>query len=193
MLRPVLPAFLAAHPHAGVEVLIDYRLRDIVADRLDAGIRLGDKLQKDMIAVRVGPDLRIAVVASPAYLATHPAPPTPADLAAHRCINYRMMASGETYDWEFVDGDRAFVQKVDGPLTFNEPETMLEAAIDGLGVAYIVESQAAAPIAAGRLVRLLDAWTAPFTGYHLYYPSRRQVTPTLTALIAALRARETSR
>ena len=192
IIRPVLPRFLAQHPQAGVEVLIDYQLRDIIAERLDAGIRLGEKLEQDMIAVRVSPDLCMAVVASPSYLAGHPPPETPQDLAGHRCVNYRMMASGETYGWEFERDGRALDIKVTGPLTFNEPELMLEAALDGLGVAYILHQQAQAHIAAGRLVRLLEDWTPPFPGYFLYYPSRRQVPPTLAALIAALRHRHRS-
>jgi DNA-binding transcriptional LysR family regulator len=187
VVRPVLPGFLASHPQASVEVLIDYQLRDIVAERFDAGIRLGEKLEQDMIAVSVGPDLRMAVVASPAYLAEHPAPQAPQDLMQHRCVNYRMMASGQILDWEFEQEGRALDIKVSGPLTYNEPELMLEAALDGLGVAYVLEAQAAAHIAAGRLVRLLEDWTAPFPGYFLYYSSRRQAPPTLAALIAALR------
>jgi DNA-binding transcriptional LysR family regulator len=192
IIRPVLPGFLAQHPQARMEVLIDYQLRDIIAERLDAGIRLGEKLEQDMIAVRVGPDLRMAVVASPSYLAGHPTPETPQDLTGHRCVNYRMMASGQTYDWEFERDGRALDIKVTGPLTFNEPELMLEAALDGLGVAYVLHQQAKAHIAAGRLVRLLEDWTPPFPGYFLYYPSRRQVPPTLAALIAALRHRHRS-
>lgn len=188
IIRPVLPKLLADHPQAKVEVLIDYQLRDIIAERLDAGIRLGEKLQQDMIAVAVGPDLRMLTVASPAYLARHPPPLTPQDLSTHRCINYRMMASGQTYDWEFERDGRRLDIKVAGPLTFNEPELMREAALDGLGVAYIIEGQAEGDIAAGRLVPLLQGWTSPFPGYFLYYPSRRQVPPTLAALITALRA-----
>ncbi len=187
VLRPALPGFFADHPQASAEVLIDYQLRDIIAERFDAGIRLGEKLEQDMVAVRVGPDLRMAVVASPAYLAAHPAPRTPQDLTAHRCVNYRMMASGQTYDWEFERDGRTLAIKVTGPLTFNEPELMLEAACDGLGVAYVIEGQAEPAIASGHLVRLLADWTPPFAGYFLYYPSRRQVPPTLAALIAALR------
>ncbi len=189
VIRPVLPGFLAAHPRAGVEVLIDYRLRDIIAERLDAGIRLGEKLEQDMVAVGVGPALRMAVVASPSYLAAHPAPHTPQALMEHRCINYRAAASRQTLDWEFEREGRALGIKVAGPLTFNEPELMLDAALDGLGVAYVVEEQAGPHLAAGRLVRLLEGWTAPFPGYFLYYPSRRQVPATLAALIAVLRRR----
>jgi len=187
VIRPALRGFLALHPQVRVEVLIDYQLRDIVAERFDAGVRLGEKLEKDTIAVGVGPDLRMAVVASPSYLAEHPAPQTPQDLTAHRCVNYRMMASGQTYDWEFERDGRALEIKVTGPLTFNEPELMLEAALDGLGVAYILQEQVETHVVAGRLVRLLDDWTSPFPGYFIYYSSRRQVPPPLAALIAALR------
>lgn len=187
VIRPVLPTFLADHPLASVEVLIDYQFRDIVAERLDAGIRLGEKLEQDMIALPVGPDLRMAVVASPAYLDTYPAPLTPNDLTAHRCLNYRMMASGQTYDWEFEKADRALAIKVTGPLTFNEPALMLQAALDGLGIAYVLEEQAALDIDNDRLIRLFDDWTPSFPGYFLYYSSRRQMPPTLAAFIAALR------
>jgi DNA-binding transcriptional LysR family regulator len=187
VIRPVLPRFLADHPQAQVEVVIDYQLRDIIEEKLDAGIRIGEKLEKDMIAVRVGSDMRMAVVASPGYLANHPAPQTPQDLTAHRCINQRMLASGQTYDWEFEREGRELAIKVTGPLTYNEPGVMLEAALDGLGVAYLIEDHAAAPLADGRLVRLLDEWTPPFPGYFLYHSSRRQMPPALAALIVALR------
>jgi DNA-binding transcriptional LysR family regulator len=187
VIRPMLSAFLADHPQASVEVLIDYQFRDIVADRLDAGIRLGEKLEQDMIAVPVGPDLRMAVVASPAYLAAHPAPMAPHDLTAHPCVNYRMMASGQTYDWEFEHDGRALAIKVTGPLTFNEPALMINAALDGLGIAYVIESQARADIDSGRLIQLFREYTPPFPGYFLYYASRRQMRPTLAAFIAALR------
>jgi DNA-binding transcriptional LysR family regulator len=187
VIRPVLPRFLADHPQAQVEVVIDYQLRDIIEEQLDAGIRIGEKLEKDMIAIRVGADLRMAVVASPGYLAIHPAPQTPQDLTVHRCINQRMLASGQTYDWEFERDGRELAIKVTGPLTYNEPGVMLEAALDGLGVAFLLEDHAAAPLADGRLVRLLDAWTPPFPGYFLYHSSRRQMPPTLAALIVALR------
>jgi len=190
IIRPALPRFLGAHPKAAVEVLIDYQLRDIIADRLDAGIRLGEKLEQDMVALRVGPDLRMAVVASPSYLASHTAPRTPKDLMHHSCVSYRMMSSGHTLDWEFERRGRSLAIKATGPLIFNEPELMLEAALDGLGIAYILEEQAEPHIAAGRLVQLLQDWSAPFPGYFLYYPSRRQLPPTLAALIAILRERK---
>ncbi len=192
VIRPVLPGFCAEHPGAGVEVLIDHGLRDIVAGRLDAGIRVGEKVERDMVAVSVGPEMRMAVVASPAYLAAHPPPLVPQDLARHRCINQRM-ASGAIYAWEFEKDGRALEVKVDGPLTFNEPGLLLDAALDGLGIADVFEEQAAAAIAAGRLVRLLEDWTPAFPGYFLYYPSRRQVPPALGALVAALRRRRRAR
>lgn len=193
VIRPVLAGFLAAHPQASVEVLIDYQLRDIVADRLDAGIRIGEKLEQEMVAVAVGPELRMAVVASPTYLAQHPAPKTPQDLTHHRCVNYRMMASGQTYDWEFEQYGRTLDIKVTGPLTFNEPELMIAAAMDGLGIAYVMYDQVAKPIKRGQLIRLLDAWTPPYAGYFLYYSSRRQVPPTLAALIHVLRQQQAER
>jgi len=193
VIRPVLPGFLSDHPQARVEVLIDYQLRDIIAERLDAGIRLGEKLEQDMIAVGVGPQLRMAVVASPSYLDRHPAPRAPQDLTGHRCVNYRMMASGQTYDWEFERDGHALDIKVTGPLTFNEPELMLEAALDGLGVAYVLQEQAQAHITSGRLSQLLADWTPPSPGYFLYYPSRRQMPPVLAALIAALRRARSER
>lgn len=189
VLRPILPGFGESHPEATVEVLVEYGFRDIVADRFDAGIRLGEKVEKDMIAVAVGPALRMAVVASPDYLARHAAPETPVELTRHRCINYRMMASGSLYPWEFERDGRELDVKVDGPLTFNEPALMLEAAADGLGVAYVLEDQASPLIAEGRLVRLLAEWTPAFPGYFLFYPSRRQIPPVLAALIATLRHR----
>ncbi len=167
--------------------MIEYGFRDIVADRFDAGVRLGEKVEKDMIALAVGPELRMAVVAAPDYLARYPAPETPVELMRHRCINYRMMASGSLYAWEFERDGRALDVKVDGPLTFNEPALMLEAAVDGLGVAYVLEDQASRLIAEGRLVRLLGEWTPAFPGYFLYYPSRHQTPPVLAALIATLR------
>ena len=187
VIRPVLPAFLADHPKANVEVLVEYQLRDIIAERLDAGIRIGEKLEQDMIAVRVGPALRMAVVASPAYLAAHGVPETPQALIRHACINARSSPTSPTMDWEFEREGRALAIKVTGPLTFNEPQVMLEAAMDGLGIAYVIEGQALLHIAAGRLVRLLDDWSAPFPGYFFYYPSRRQMPAVLAALVAALR------
>ncbi|WP_428484599.1 LysR family transcriptional regulator [Rhodopila sp.] len=187
VIRPVLAAFCATYPAATVEVLIEYEFRDLIADRFDAGIRLGEKLQQDMIALSVGPELRMAVVAAPSYLAAHPAPGTPPDLTRHLCINYRMMAAGSLYAWEFNRNGRELEVKVAGPLTFNEPELMLSAAVEGLGVAYVLEHEAMPFIASGAVVRLLEDWTPTFPGFFLYYPSRRQVPPALAAFVSALR------
>lgn len=187
VIRPVLPAFTANHPDATVEVLIDYAYRDIVADQLDAGIRLGEKLERDMIALKVGPELRMAVVAKPDRLARSPPIDHPSDLTRHRCINYRMMGAGTLYAWEFERDGQTLDVRVPGPLTFNEPELMLQAALDGLGVAYLLDHEVAAHIEAGRLVRRLGDWTPPFAGFHLYYSSRRQMRPVLSAFVEAAR------
>ncbi|MBE7212844.1 MAG: LysR family transcriptional regulator [Gluconacetobacter diazotrophicus] len=187
VIRPVLPDFLAAHPDATVEVLIDYAYRDIVADRLDAGIRLGEKLERDMIALKLGPELRMAVVAAPGILADCEPISHPLDLARHRCINYRMTGSGTIYAWEFERDGEVLKVPVDGTLVFNEPALMLEAALDGLGIGYLLDHEVAPFVAAGRLVRLLDDWLPCFPGFHLYYPSRRQMRPVLAALVEALR------
>jgi DNA-binding transcriptional LysR family regulator len=187
--RPILADFCAAHPKATLEVVIDYGLRDIVTDGFDAGIRLGEKLQKDMVAFRVGLPLRMAVVASPDYFAQHSVPTVPQDLQAHRCINYRMVTANSLYSWEFEKDGRQLEIKLAGPLIFNEPDLMLQAAIAGLGVAYVLEHEAEPHISAGRLVRVLEEWTPPFSGYFLYYPSRRRVSAVFAAFLALLRRR----
>ncbi len=189
VIRPMLRDFGERHPDATIEILIDYELRDIIASRLDAGIRLGEKLEQDMVALRVGPELRMAVVASPAYLAAHAAPRTPQDLAGHRCVGYRMRAGGASIPWDFARDGRDVGVRVEGPLTVNEPDLALDAARDGLGLAYVLEDRAAPFLAHGSLVRLMQDWTPPFPGFFLYYPSRRQPPPVLAAFIAALRAR----
>jgi DNA-binding transcriptional LysR family regulator len=187
VIRPVLPSFTAAHPNATVEVLIDYAYRDIIADQFDAGIRLGEKIEQDMIALKVGPDLRMAVVAAPSYLARYGVPQHPRDLVKHRCINYRLVAAGAIYAWEFEQNGLEFEVRVPGPLTFNEPELMLEAALEGLGIAYLLEDEVATQTARGTLTRLLDDWTAPFPGFFLYYPSRQQLRPVFAAFLDLLR------
>ena len=187
VVRPVLPAFTAAHPHATVEVLIDYAYRDIVAERFDAGIRLGEKLERDMIALKVGPDLSMAVVATPNHLADAAPIAHPSDLTLHRCINYRMVTAGTIYAWEFERDGQALDVGVSGPLTFDEPELMLEAVLDGLGVGYLLSHEVAPYVKDGRLVRLLSEWTPSFPGFHLYYSSRKQMRPVLAAFIQAVR------
>ena len=187
LVRPVLPGFTAAHPDATVEVRIEYGFRDIIAGGFDAGIRLGEKLEGDVIGVKLGPDLRMAVVAAPAYLARHGRPEHPQDLVRHRCINYRMVAAGSIYAWEFERDGKALEVRAAGPLIFNEPALMLECALDGLGIAYVLEHEAVPHLAGGGLIRLLPDWTPPFPGFFLYHPSRRQMRPILSAFLAALR------
>jgi len=188
VIRPVLTDFCTSYPDATVEVIVDYAFRDLVSGRFDAGIRLGEKLEQDMVALPVGPALRMAVVASPEYLSRHRAPTTPEDLQHHKCINYRMETAGSLYSWEFENGGRALKVALSGPLTFNEPDLMLQAAIDGLGVAYVLEHEAAVHIRKGRLVRVLEDWCPQFAGFFLYYPSRKQVSPVLAAFLKRLRA-----
>jgi DNA-binding transcriptional LysR family regulator len=189
VIQPILPAFTARHPHAVVEIITEYAYRNVVTDRFDAGIRLGEKLEKDMIALKVGPELRMAVVASPAYLKNAGTIDHPRDLTRQRCLNYRMLTSGTIYAWEFERAGQELNVQVSGPVTFCDPELMLEASVDGLGIAYLLDHEVASFVANGRLVRLLDDWTPPFPGFHLYYPSRRHMRPILTAFIQALRDR----
>lgn len=187
VIRPLLPAFTAAHPAATIEVSVEYGFRDIVADGFDVGIRLGEKLEGDMVALKVGPDLRMAIVASPAYLARHGTPVHPEELTRHRCLNYRLVAAGTLYAWEFERDGKAFEVRTPGPLTFNDPALMLDCALDGLGIGYLVEQQVAPLVRDGRLVRLLEDWTQSFPGLYLYYPSRQQIRPVLAAFLQAVR------
>ena len=187
VIRPVLPAFTAAHPSAAVEVIIEYGFRDIVADQFDAGIRLGEKVEQDMVAAKVGPNLRMAVVASPAYLSKHGTPEEPRDLTRHRCINYRLTASGTIYAWEFEQDGKRFKVRVPGPLTFNDPSMMLDCALEGLGIAYLLEHEVALHVERSALVRLLGEWSQPFPGFFLYYPSRQYLRPVFAAFLAMLR------
>jgi DNA-binding transcriptional LysR family regulator len=189
ILEPALLPLLAAHPGLKVELSADAGFVDIVAARFDAGVRLGETIAQDMIAIPIGPDMRMAAAASPAYLARHPAPATPHDLSDHNCINLRFPTYGGLYAWEFEKDGRALNVRVNGQLTVNDTMLALQAAMDGLGIAYITEDQVLPLIAEGRLVRLLDDWCPPFPGYHLYYPSRRQHSSGFAAVIEALRRR----
>lgn len=189
ILWPKLREILPAYPDITVEVIIDYGLTDIVAERYDAGIRLGEHLAKDMIAVRIGPELRLIVVGSPAYFASHPAPATPHDLVAHRCINTRLPTYGGLYAWEFEKDGRELKVRVEGQLVFNSSPQGLQAALDGFGLAFVMEDTARHLVEAGRLIQVLADWCPPFSGYHIYYPSRRQASPALGVLVDALRYR----
>ena len=189
VLWPALARLLPAYPDITVEVVVDYGLTNIVAERYDAGVRLGEQVARDMIAVRIGPDMRMAVVGSPAYFARHPRPRTPQELTAHRCINLRLPTYGGIYAWEFEKGGRELKVRVEGPLVFNTLALRLNAALAGVGLAYLPEDQVRALVKDGTLVRVLADWCPAFSGYHLYYPSRRQPTPAFTLLVAALRYR----
>ncbi len=189
ILMPALAKVLPDYPDIKVEVDVDYALVDIVEGRFDAGIRLGEQVAKDMIAVRIGPDMRMAVVGSPAYFARHPMPKTPQDLTVHNCINLRLPTLGGIYAWEFEKAGHALRVRVDGQLIFNSTALILRAVFDGIGLAYLPEDRVRDYIAAGRLVSVLEDWCEPFSGYHLYYPSRRQLSPAFALLVEALRYR----
>jgi len=187
VLWPVLETLLPRYPDVHVELSINSGFTDIVAERFDAGVRLGESIAKDMVAVRIGPDLRMAVVGSPDYFAAHPAPLTPQDLGTHACINLRLPTAGGLYAWEFGKDGRELKVRVEGQLAFDNVNLILRAAAAGFGLACVLEDHVAAMVAAGRLVRVLEDWCPPFTGYHLYYPSRRQASAAFTILANALR------
>jgi DNA-binding transcriptional LysR family regulator len=189
VLQPALKKLLPAYPDIRVEIVADYGLTDIVTQGYDAGVRLGEQVAKDMVAVRIGPDIRMAVVASPAYLKKHTVPQSPHDLTAHKCINVRLPTYGGLSVWEFGKDGREVKVRVDGQVTVNNIALRLASALDGLGVAYMPEDQVFRYIKARRLVRLLDGWCPAFPGYHLYYPSRRQHSAAFGLMVGALRYR----
>jgi DNA-binding transcriptional LysR family regulator len=189
VLWPALAKLLPDYPDVKVEIVIDYGLTDIVAERYDAGVRSGEMVAKDMVAVRIGPDMRSAVVGAPAYFARRPRPKTPQDLTSHDCINLRLPTHGGLYAWEFAKGRRELRVRVEGQLVFNGTAPMLAAALAGFGLAYLPEDNVRAHLGDGRLVRVLGDWCPPYPGYHLYYPSRRQPTPAFALLVNALRYR----
>jgi DNA-binding transcriptional LysR family regulator len=189
VLWPALRKLLPLYPEISVETVIEYGLTDIVADRFDAGIRAGEMVAQDMVAVRIGPDLRSAVVGSPAYFAGRRIPQAPQDLTAHTCINLRLPTRGGLYAWEFEQGGRDLRVRVAGQLVFNATAPLLEAARAGFGLAYLPEDSVQPDIDSGRLIRVLADWCPPYAGYHLYYPSRRQHTAAFALLVEALRYR----
>ncbi|WKV85879.1 LysR family transcriptional regulator [Pseudomonas sp. B24_DOA] len=186
-LLPKLTPLLLQYPDIKLEFDINYGFRDIVADRFDAGVRFSDTVAQDMIAVPIGPPLRMAVVASPGYFARHPAPQHPRELAAHRCIDIRFPTYDGVDAWEFERQGKKLKVRVDGQLVFNSTVHIADAAVNGLGIAYLPEDEFGTHLAEGRLVRVLEDWCEPFGGFHLYYPSRRQPSPAFSLVVEALR------
>src|SRR6266705_2275250 len=189
VLLPALSKLLPQYPDINVEVTIDYGLTDIVAQRFDAGVRSGGQVAKDMIAVRIGPDIRMAVVGAPSYFANRPLPKRPQDLIGHNCINLRLPTYGGLYAWEFEKGGRELRVRVEGRCVLNGTTQMLNAALAGLGLAYVPQDLAQPHLDGGLLARVLEDWCPPYSGYHLYYPSRRQSSPAFALLVDALRYR----
>ncbi|EJJ29496.1 LysR family transcriptional regulator [Rhizobium sp. CF142] len=190
VLAPALEKFLPANPDVTVEIIVDYGLTDIVAERFDAGVRLGEQVAKDMIAVPISPDVRMAVVGSPDYFRQHLWPDTPQDLTAHNCINMRLPTHGNIFAWEFEKDGRELRVRVEGQLVFNNLTMRLDAALRGIGLAYMPEDQVQHYIDKGSLIRVLEDWCQPFAGYHLYYPNRRHASPAFTLVAEALRYRK---
>ena len=187
VLQPVLAQLLPDNPDLNIEIIVDYGLTDIVAEGFDAGVRLGEQVAKDMIAMRIGPDMRMAVVGSPAYFSRYPTPVTPADLVSHNCITLRMPTHGGLFMWEFEKNGQALKVRIEGQLVFNNIAMRLESVLQGLGLAYMPEDVVRPHVELGRLIRVLEDWCEPYSGYHLYYPSRRQSSPAFTLLREALR------
>lgn len=189
VLAPALAKILPDNPDVNIEITVDYGLTDIVAERYDAGVRLGEQVAKDMIAVRIGPEMRMAVVGSPAYFLDRPKPQTPQELTAHNCIQIRMPTYGNIFAWEFEKDGREVRVRVEGQLVFNNIAMRLDAVRRGLGLAYMPDDLVEDDLREGRLVRVLEDWCEPFPGYHLYYPNRRHASPAFALLVDALRYR----
>jgi len=186
-LRPMLAQFLRDYPDITLELYVDYGFTNVVEERFDAGIRLGEAIEKDMIAVRISPDWRLVVIGAPGYFAKHPAPETPYDLTHHTGINIRHKLSSAIYAWEFAKDGKEFAVKVEGPLVFNSIMHVLNAALDGIGLAYVPDYLAAPYLADGRLQAALLDWSPYFQGFHLYYPNRRQASPAFSAFVEAIK------
>jgi len=189
LLVPKLSKLLRAYPDIKVEMTVDYGLRDIVAERYDAGVRSGEQVAKDMIAVRIGPDLRMAVAGAPSYFRKRPEPKKPQDLIAHNCINLRLPTHDSVYAWEFDKNGRELRVRVEGQLTFNATSQQINAALAGLGLVYAPEGMLQQYVTRGKLRRVLDDWCQPYPGYHLFYPSRRQSSAAFSLVVDALRYR----
>lgn len=189
VLAPALEKFLPDNPDVNVEITVDYGLTDIVAERYDAGVRLGEQLAKDMIAIRIGPEMRMAVVGAPSYFRQNPWPEVPQDLTRHNCIQIRMPTHGNILSWEFEKDGHELKVRVEGQLVFNNIAMRLDAVRRGLGLGYMPEDQVAELIASGEVVRVLEDWCEPFPGYHLYYPNRRHSSPAFALVVEALRYR----
>lgn len=187
VLLPSLAPFLHDYPDVTVEISVNEGLTDIVAGRFDAGIRMGEQVQKDMVAVRISPDIRMAVVGSVDYFLARNIPYTPRELNEHNCVGYRQSSGGGIYAWEFEKGGSTLEVRINGPLIINDNEMLEDAALSGLGLVYTFESHVIQHIKAGRLVRVLEDWCPPVSGYHLYYPSRKQHTAAFSLLIDKLR------
>lgn len=189
LLMPKLGPLLRTHPDIKVEMIVDYGLTDIVAERYDAGVRSGEQVAKDRIAVRIGPDLRMGVFGAPAYFKGRPEIKRPQDLVAHNCINLKLPTHGNVYAWEFERGKRELRVRVEGQFTFNSTTELLNGALCGYGLAYVPEGMAQPSVEKGRLVRVLADWCPPYSGYHLFYPSRRQSSAAFNLVVDALRFR----
>lgn len=187
VLLPKLAPLMQQYPDIHIEFDVSYGFRDIVADRFDAGVRLGESLDQDMIAMPITPPLRMAAVAAPSYFGDHPIPKKPQDLTGHNCINIRLPTRGGLYVWEFEKKGRELNVRVEGQAIFNTSPVIVEATLSGLGIAYLPEEEFSPHLAQGLLVRVLEDWCPPFPGYHLYYPSRRQPSPAFTLVMEALR------
>ncbi|WP_266182176.1 LysR family transcriptional regulator [Dyella humicola] len=186
ILWPALRKLLPAYPDIHVEIVVDYGLTDIVAERFDAGVRIGGAIAKDMVAIPIGPAMRLVTVGSPSYLARYPRPKSPQDLTTHRCINLRLPTYGGLLPWEYEKRGRSLRVRGEGQVTFNSSSRVLAAALDGFGLAYLPERMAAPHIARGKLEEVLGDWSQPFAGYHLYYPSRRQKSSAFKIIADAL-------
>lgn len=190
VLWPRLRPLLRKNPDISVELITDYALTDIIGEKIDAGVRLGEQVSEGMIAVKIGPDFRMVAVGAPSYFRKHGVPETPQDLTRHRCINLRLSTHGGLYAWEFEQDGRELRVRVEGQVTFNTIYPCVQAAVEGFGIAYVPESMTAAHVKSGRLQTVLEEWSPPFPGYFLYYPHRRQSSPAFSLIVDALRHRE---